>query len=298
MKLPCLVILIALVSMIGGCATGHHPEYVKYRGNQAWPISRDAVAESRDDVPVYHGWPARPYVVTGVYQLPDARSIWNERDTQESAHTAKLEKGDALVILAVGDFSLPDSIDKASALVIRWKSNSEIAEESHLLDGLRAYIRRSYPLLDLGSKNDLWEMAVEYVTSMGLDVNEAQGSAKLEDIISTMVLDGNSPGTSGWVFKWTSHTGGRKRGEFYIYGTAKLTRTRDEIVILFQNNRLKMAFNGKLKDGELSGKLTLPSGAGKPDEIATGLLLERKIHLNLGNKMADGSSGDSILLLR
>lgn len=76
-----------------------------------------------------------------------------------------------------------------------WKPKSEDAQ--HRLEGFRAYMRRSYPRLGLDSKDELWQMSLEYVQWLGLEVDSQPGTAKLEDTLSSLVAAPNAPPPAG-----------------------------------------------------------------------------------------------------
>jgi hypothetical protein len=54
--------------ILAGCADH---EYQQYQGQQQnWPTAPGAFVEMKDGVPVYYGYPPRPYVVLGRPEIP------------------------------------------------------------------------------------------------------------------------------------------------------------------------------------------------------------------------------------
>jgi hypothetical protein len=249
------------------------------------------VADKSYATPVYRSWPERPYRVLGSIQSSNPQKKWNESDTAQSACFAKGEGGDALIVLdgdetGAGQNATPAfklfPTSSPSALVIRWKSQSEVDEESHRLDGLRAYMKRSYPALGLGSKNELWEISVEYVTWLGLDINSPSGAQKVEEALSSLATTSADASPAKWLFKGmlqTKSSSGRST-ETVIYGIATLIQKGDNVVIDSQPGTPSVDFHGKIEDGQLRGQLDFSSGTNTFTSKAEGLASSVKIVLN------------------
>ena len=61
---PTLSLIFALTCvLLCGCASPHFTPYV---GEQGWPQSPGSTVETNCIVPIYHGWPDKPYTVLGV----------------------------------------------------------------------------------------------------------------------------------------------------------------------------------------------------------------------------------------
>lgn len=57
------IVGLVLIGLIAGCATGN---FTPYQGQQQrWPTAPGAFVSYSADIPVYHGWPNRPYRVLG-----------------------------------------------------------------------------------------------------------------------------------------------------------------------------------------------------------------------------------------
>lgn len=48
--------------LLGGCAS---PEFTPYVGKQDWPQGSGSIVETNYAVPIYYGWPDKPYIVLG-----------------------------------------------------------------------------------------------------------------------------------------------------------------------------------------------------------------------------------------
>lgn len=143
---------------------------------------------------------------------------------------------------------------------IKEQSQQEI-EEASRLDGLRAYLRRSYPALRLESKDQLWETSVGFVTWLGLDVNSPQGAAKLENTLSSLIPTSKDASPSLWLFKATLRAGGNTTApaKTVVYGIATMTRTNADVVIAshFRNNQFN--FRG-IAGAKLEGRSDFSDG--------------------------------------
>jgi len=62
MKAKLYLLALACV-LFGGCAS---PDFTPYVGKQGWPQSPGSTVETNCIVPIYHGWPDKPYTVLGV----------------------------------------------------------------------------------------------------------------------------------------------------------------------------------------------------------------------------------------
>lgn len=86
---PKLSLLFALASFLfGGCASS--PDFTPYVGKQNWPQSSGCFVETKYNVPIYYGWPDKPYIVLGVITAEG-------NNTANVARFAKLQGADALI---------------------------------------------------------------------------------------------------------------------------------------------------------------------------------------------------------
>ena len=141
----------AIYTLIGtGCL---NLRYSKYTGRDAsepygtWPISPGTMAETRFAVPVYRGWPERPYQLLGSLSHEDPNARWNDGVFAAAAAQAKSLHGDAVIIREGAEFGVsqiagaaPDAdilySHQTTALVIRWLTPKEISDRNLLLDEL------------------------------------------------------------------------------------------------------------------------------------------------------------------
>jgi len=135
---------IGLAIAFNGCADH---EYQAYQGlQQNWPTAPGAFVEMKAGIPVYYGYPPRPYVVLGQLQEVSMGRFANAvEDAAKAIH--KEQGGDALIVMSHADradgsvtfgntfgsffpggfsatgtaVSVPRRQDRAQVIVIKWK---------------------------------------------------------------------------------------------------------------------------------------------------------------------------------
>ncbi len=266
-------------------------QYTPYSGVRVWPIKKGAASEQIDGLPVYQGFPERPYDVVGTIRLANSHRSWGKGDTDEVIRLAKSNGAEGLVVSTGESFSAmysPEadphlfSAAERGAVAIKWKPANLVADASHRLDGFRYYIRRSYPRLDLDSKMDLWQMGIEYIGWLGLDIDSDQGTARLENTFSSIAAVDPGSGKSTWLFKGTIRASGSPASpsERFFFGKATLTQAGENITLVSNPSEPAiLQFAGQLKDKKLEGKVTLSAGAASYDGNISGSFSASKITL-------------------
>jgi TPR repeat protein len=74
--------------LLCGCVSS--PDFTPYVGKQGWPQSPGSFVETKYTVPIYYGWPDKPYIVLGIITAEG-------RNTANVARYAKLHGADALI---------------------------------------------------------------------------------------------------------------------------------------------------------------------------------------------------------
>lgn len=296
-KIP-LILHLSLL-LLTGCAS---TQYSTFTGSQVWPTTKDAVASQKYAVPVYWSWPEHPYRVIGSIQIAEPQQELGNHEVARSAREASSRGGNGLIVpsgetMGLGQDSVPAMklfpTASTRALVIQWKSQSEVEEGSHRLDGLRAYMKRSYPALQLGNKNDLWDMSVEYVTWLGLDINTPSGAGKVEEVLSSLVAQDVS--SSKRLFKGTlrTKTSAGQPTESVVYGIATITSKDSDVAIISQPGTISVDFHGSRSNGQLLGQLNFASGSNAFTGKAEGSISPGKILLScqwqFGGKPVQGA---------
>jgi hypothetical protein len=129
MKQPLLSLFGSLLILtLCGC---EQMKFAQYNGQtKTWPTG-SSFTDKVYDLPVFRGWPEKPYDVLGYVEFSNPNIDWNEGDIKQAARKAKTMGGDALLILNNRDGSLP-TVDKVRkdlgisgsqtvAAVLKWK---------------------------------------------------------------------------------------------------------------------------------------------------------------------------------
>ena len=88
-----------LILTLTGCGV---MKFAQYNGQRtAWPTG-SSFAEATYAVPVFRGWPERPYDVIGYFEFNNAGTDWNDGDFKQAARLAKQKGGDAILIVPSG----------------------------------------------------------------------------------------------------------------------------------------------------------------------------------------------------
>lgn len=129
MKLPLTFVgLAGALLLVTGCET---MGFTKYSGAQrSWP---GGTAFNTGDyaIPVYAGWPEKPYEVLGFVQFDQAGVDWNRGDIKQAAVKARDAGGDALILMPKGSDPSPTVSETRQQLgitgsetvgmVVKWK---------------------------------------------------------------------------------------------------------------------------------------------------------------------------------
>jgi hypothetical protein len=90
---------LAIAAALTGCATA---DFTPYQGaQQNWPTARGAFVATQYAVPVYHGYPPRPYIVLGYLDATTA-PIRQRGVVEFAARRAKEIGGDAIIVIGTG----------------------------------------------------------------------------------------------------------------------------------------------------------------------------------------------------
>lgn len=117
-----------LVLALTGCGSMN---FATYQGEQKpWPTG-NAFNDGVFDVPLYRGWPEKPYDVLGFVRFRNPNVDWNRGDMKMAARLAKESGGDAMILMPKGDDPSPTtssirqqlgiSPSQTVGVVVKWK---------------------------------------------------------------------------------------------------------------------------------------------------------------------------------
>jgi hypothetical protein len=103
----------------------------RYSGDQkAWPTG-SSFSDQVFAVPVFRGWPEKPYTVLGYIEFNSPNVDWNDGDIKQACLKAKAMGGDAILMMPKGEVSTPTLVSlrsdvgidgsRTAAVVLKWK---------------------------------------------------------------------------------------------------------------------------------------------------------------------------------
>jgi hypothetical protein len=118
---------VAILS-ITGCGG---MRFTKFDGQQkAWPMG-SSFSDQAAAVPVFRGWPEKPYELLGYIEFTSPNITWNRGDIEQAAKMAKQMGGDAMMMIPKGESSSPKLAEvcqelgmdssRTRGLVMKWK---------------------------------------------------------------------------------------------------------------------------------------------------------------------------------
>ena len=294
--LPLTLAAMAL-ALIGGCTPMRFSEF-SGRG-KSWPVAPDAMAEKQFAVPVYRGWPERPYQVIGSIRFEDPHKYWDDGIIGMAASMAKKKAGDAIVMRygseygvgmttgAVGDPKVV-SMSQITALVIKWKSQSDLAAEKASVERFVSGFKQRHP--ELMVKRELVDLATEYVRWLGLALESETAAQQLDEVLTQVLNSKTDEKSSKWLFKGNVKASSLTASSSdVVFGVATVNRNQDTLTIVSSSEKAELNFSGTLKDGRVSGQFGFSAGPTIISAKAEGVFTEQKISLTGQGQTPDGT---------
>ena len=293
-------------AMLGaGCA---QLRYSQYTGQQSWPTTAGTMADKDYAVPVYSGWPERPYKVMGSIRFANPGGPWQDGDTSRAASLARSKGGDAIIKRYGGEFGVGAiagasadahivSVNQVTALVIKWKPDIEIARDRAAFERFQSDFIAKHP--DLQLRNELVKVGADYITSLGLTLDSASGSAELDKVLSEVLQPVQSDKPTKWLFRGSIRSSGVTSSFTEpAFGLATVTLSGDSITVVSAPGRTELHLSGTVKDGRLVGQVGVSSGSIIFSGKAEGVVVPGRISLDSQGQTADGIVQSSLTLMR
>ena len=293
---PCLCSfpLLAII-LTTGC--GAPLRYSQFRGSQAWTTTSGTMVEQRA-IPVYRGWPDKPYIVIGSIRFQDPNVQWNDGDTDRAAHLGKNKGGDAIIMRVGSEFGVGLTTGAAndpsvfgngqiSALVIKWKPESQIAAEQAGIDKCWKRFKNEHP--ELTVNRETVALVAEYVSWLGMGIETDSGEQKAQQVLSEIVNQSKDNKSSKWLLKGTVRSSALTSSwTDAIYGIALISQTDEKITIVSSSNGNDINFSGTIKDGQVSGQLGVSAGGTIASAKAEGVMMNDNISLTSQGQTSGG----------
>jgi hypothetical protein len=263
------------------------------------------MVESRYAVPVYRGWPEKPYRVLGSISFPDPNKNWvqDEGIISVAASEAKKQNADAIVIRTGAEtgVSAIAGLDNASlvgysyqttALAIRWVSTDEIKEWNDQVEALiqrLAFRQRLYPSAPIHPVAEL------VIKSLGYDPNSNNLFNSFSERMGKLVSDKPDDLTGEWIFKATDSrsTALSESGDHILIGLAMISCDGQSITIV-SSAGVEMNFSGTISKGGVRGNIGIDQISTKCEGVAT----DDKISINFQSLTPDGTVRGNVILQR
>jgi len=296
------------VCMLTGCIPIRYSKYTghddsSYQGT--WPQGPGTMVESRFAVPVYRGWPEKPYQVLGSVSFPDPNKNWvqDEGIISVAASEAKKHNADAIIIRAGAEMgvsaiagadsaSLVGSSYQTTALAIRWVTAGEIAQWQDLIDGFikrLTFRQRLYPSAPIQPVAEL------VIKSLGYDPNSKDLFNSFNERMEKLVSDKPDDLTGEWIFKATDSRSNAlsESGDHILIGLAMVSCDGQTIVIVSSAGP-EMNFSGTISKGSVRGNIGVDQISTKCEGVAT----DDKISINFQSLTPDGTARGNVILHR
>lgn len=308
-----IILLVPLcVFLFTACVPVRYSEYTgkdssSYLGT--WPVASGTMAETSYTIPVYRGWPERPYQVLGSVSIADPNKNWmqDEGVISAAAHEAKSHGANAIVIRAgaeLGVFAIAESTDKAmvgysyqtTALAIRWLTPQEIADRQKIISDFINQLHFANQLYQPSGNRSVAELVITFLVRSGVELKSPDLFSQFEEVMKKLTSATPSDLNGEWVFKATVSTSSDlgaddKKTEI---GIAKVSCDGQSINIVSSEGTDEMNFTGTLSKGGLVGQI----GVGQISSKCAGVAMDDKISINFQSLTRDSTLRGNVALQR
>ncbi|MHB8523204.1 MAG: hypothetical protein ACYDH9_20965 [Limisphaerales bacterium] len=303
--------LIVVCALFAGCAE-LQLRYSEYTGHDAgshlgtWPTGGGSMAETSYAIPVYRGWPEKPYQVLGSLSFPDPNARWDDGIINAAAKEAKKRKADAIIIrqgAELGVSKIADartdplvvsSSDQTTALVVRWLPEQEIrARELRVVEFLRRFSANEPTV---SANRNVAEMVIVFLLQRGFDLNSPEFFDRFGETMTKLVSRTPESLAGDWVFRATLSvstllSGGDERNSL---GLATVSVDGEHVAIVSNEGRVEMNFAGTMSSSRVTGQIGIAGFSVKCEGVAT----TDKISINFQSLTPDGTLHGNVVLQR
>lgn len=302
-----LIATIALSTLFLASSACSPMRFSRYTGSTSWPIGGGTMAETSYRLPVYRGWPERPYVVLGSLRFEDPNKWWDEGVIKDAVAAAKQQHGEAIVLRNGGeagviglagalDQQLISSRNDTTALVIRWKTQQELKDEASAREQFLRSVIEKVPQAQ--QKEGLILILRESFVHQGLNSDSVENERA---VISELkrIFDSRKEVAGRYAARVTIRKSSfSTEGVETVFGIVTVNENKGAVAIVSEANRWQLNFSGTLRDGKLSGQLGIESPVGTATAQADGVFVGEKISLTSSSRTADGVFQASVVLIR
>jgi hypothetical protein len=305
-----LLLLVLLVGVVEGAEKRGkipgHMRFSEYTGYDAfdWEVSVGALADTSYKIPVYRGWPSRPYAVIGDVRHQDQQKIWRDGEIRDSVKAAQAVGGDAIIIRQGSEAGVRAitgtantggilfSRAETTALIIRWQSDLEIQIRRKRDQSLLDQFKHSYP--NLGVSEETGSIGVKYLLRSGVQDTSPDFFPRFVELMKR-VQSTNDSLSGQWLFKAVLRTSGLvSQNERTFMGLATVKADRESMAIISLEGETEVNFSGLEANGRLNGQIGISGYSAKAEGVAVG----KKISLTFQSTTQNGTVQGTFVLQR
>jgi len=279
--------------------------FSEYTGYDAldWETSVGALSDTSYKLPVYRGWPSRPYVVVGDVRHQDPRKQWEEGEIRDAVRAAQAVGGDAIIIRHGSESGVQAitgtantggvySRSETTGLVVRWQTEAEIQarykRDQRLLERLKA----SQPQLLMSEQTG--SLAVKYLLRTGVKDSAPEFFPSFLALVKRIHRT-NDMLSGQWLFKAVVKTGGIvSQTERSFMGIATVRVDGESIAIVSVEGETEANFSGQQNSGRLNGQIGIAGISAK----AEGVAITEKISVTYQSVTQSGTAQGTFVLQR
>ena len=278
--------------------------FSNYTGYDAydWETAVGALAEASYKLPVFRGWPNKPYIVLGDVRHQDRRKQWEEGEWRDAVQAARAVGGDALVVrrgseaaaaattgtATAGVYAQPET----SALIIRWQTDEEIQGQRQRDQALLEQLKAAEPALMVSDLTGAF--AIKYLLRSGLQDSSPEFFPKFVQLVKRIHRTNDSY-SGQWLFKaMLKSTGIAAQNERTVMGIAAVTADGNALAVVSLEGEAEASFWGRQTGNQLNGQLGLAGNSAK----AEGVVVGDKISLTFQGVAQNGTIQGTFVLQR
>jgi hypothetical protein len=264
------------------------------------------MAETRFAVPVYRGWPERPYQLLGSLSHKDPNARWNDDFFAAAAGQAKRLNGDAVIIREGAEFGVTqiagakrDSSDilysqQTTALVIRWLTQNEISDRNLLLDELLKRFFTDDPAV--AANRTVGQVVMMYLLNSGMDFKSEKFRDQFIETMTKLAPPAGGSLSGGWIFKASESVGTAlsSSDEGVFVGLASVSVDGENVAIVSNSGTAEVNFTGSLSKNRLNGQIGIGGVSAKCEGAAT----DEKISISFQSLTSDGMVRGNVVFQR
>jgi hypothetical protein len=254
--------------------------FASYTGYDAldWETSVGALADTSYKLPVYRGWPSKPYVVLGDVRHQDPHKQWEEGELKDAVRAARAVGGDAVIIrrgAEAGVQAITGTVNvgvyaqsMTTALIIRWQTEEEIQGQRQRDQALLEQLKAAEPGLAVSEQTG--GLAVKYLLRSGLQESSTDFFLRFQQLVKRIHRTNDTP-TGQWLFKATMKTTGiASQNERSFMGIAAVTADANSLAVVSLEGETEASFSGRQTGSQLNGQLGLAGHSAKAEGVVVG----------------------------